>query len=59
MVEEFDAEYPGKVPRPEWWRGYAVRPERVELWMSGEHRLHDRILFVREGDGWVKQRLFP
>jgi pyridoxamine 5'-phosphate oxidase len=59
MVEEFEAEHPGKVPRPEWWRGYAVRPERVELWMSGEHRLHDRILFVREGDGWVKQRLFP
>ena len=59
MVAEFAAEHPGEIPRPEWWRGYAVRPERVELWVSGEHRLHDRFLFVREGDGWVKQRLFP
>ncbi|WP_035350802.1 pyridoxamine 5'-phosphate oxidase [Edaphobacter aggregans] len=59
MVAEFAALHPGEVPRPEWWRGYAVRPERVELWVSGEHRLHDRFLFVREGNGWVKTRLFP
>ena len=59
MVAEFAAEHPGEVPRPEWWKGYAVRPERVELWVDGAHRLHDRFLFVREGDGWVKRRLFP
>src|SRR5215469_8524048 len=47
MVAEFAAEHPGEVPRPAWWKGYAVRPERVELWVSGEHRLHDRFLFVR------------
>jgi pyridoxamine 5'-phosphate oxidase len=59
MVAEFAAEHPREVPRPEWWKGYAVRPERVELWVDGAHRLHDRFLFVRDGDGWVKQRLFP
>jgi pyridoxamine 5'-phosphate oxidase len=59
MVGEFAAEHPGEVPRPEWWRGYAIRPERVELWVDGAHRLHDRFLFVREGEGWVKTRLFP
>jgi pyridoxamine 5'-phosphate oxidase len=59
MVAEFASKHPGEVPRPEWWKGYAVRPERVELWVDGAHRLHDRFLFVREGDGWVKQRLFP
>jgi pyridoxamine 5'-phosphate oxidase len=59
MVAEFAAEHPGEVPRPAWWKGYAVRPERVELWVSGEHRLHDRFLFVREGGVWVKSRLFP
>jgi pyridoxamine 5'-phosphate oxidase len=59
MVAEFAAKHPGEVPRPEWWKGYAVRPERVELWVDGAHRLHDRFLFVREGAGWVKTRLFP
>lgn len=59
MVTEFAAEHPGEVPRPAWWKGYAVLPERVELWVSGEHRLHDRFLFVREGGAWVKNRLFP
>jgi len=59
IVEAFAASHPGEVPRPSWWKGYAIRPERMELWVSGEHRLHDRFLFMREGDGWVKQRLFP
>lgn len=59
MVTEFAAEHPGEVPRPALWKGYAVLPERVELWVSGEHRLHDRFLFVREGGAWVKNRLFP
>jgi pyridoxamine 5'-phosphate oxidase len=59
MVEEFAGEYPGEIPRPAFWKGYAIKPERIELWRSGEHRLHDRFLFVREGDGWRGQRLFP
>ena len=59
MVTQFAAEHLDKVPRPAWWKGYAIRPEQIELWVSGEHRLHDRVLFVREGDAWVKSRLFP
>ncbi len=59
MVREFAEKHPGEVPRPEWWRGYAVRPERMELWVDGEHRLHDRFLFVRSRDRWLKERLFP
>jgi pyridoxamine 5'-phosphate oxidase len=59
LVAELAEKYPGDVPRPERWKGYAIQPERIELWISGPHRLHDRFLFVREGDWWVKQRLFP
>ena len=59
MVAQFAAKHPGEVPRPAWWKGYALRPERMELWVSGEHRLHDRFLFVRERAAWVKSRLFP
>jgi pyridoxamine 5'-phosphate oxidase len=47
------------VPRPAYWSGYRVRPERVEFWQERPFRLHDRVLFTREGDTWRKQRLFP
>lgn len=58
-VRECGAKYPGEVPRPDYWRGYVLRPERMEFWINGIARLHDRFLFVRTGDGWVKERLFP
>lgn len=61
-VARFEAEHPpesGAVPRPEYWRGYCLEPERVEFWMDGPDRLHDRVVFTREGDGWGKGRLWP
>jgi len=58
-VRELGAKYPGEVPRPDFWKGYVLRPERVEFWINGVARLHDRFLFVRTGDGWVKERLSP
>jgi pyridoxamine 5'-phosphate oxidase len=59
LVSAYAADISGEVPRPAWWKGYAIRPERIEFWMAGNDRLHDRILFTREGDGWKKERLFP
>jgi pyridoxamine 5'-phosphate oxidase len=58
-VKELEREFPGEIPRPEYWRGYVLRPERIEFWKSGEGRLHDRFVFLRSGDGWRKERLFP
>ncbi|HSY69156.1 MAG TPA: pyridoxamine 5'-phosphate oxidase [Edaphobacter sp.] len=58
-VKELEEEFPGEIPRPEYWRGYVLRPERIEFWKSGEGRLHDRFLFSRSGDRWRKERLFP
>jgi pyridoxamine 5'-phosphate oxidase len=58
-VKELEAEFPGKIPRPDYWRGYVLRPERIEFWKDGEGRLHDRFLFSRTGDGWLKERLYP
>lgn len=47
------------VPRPANWSGIRVAPERVEFWQERPYRLHDRVLFLREGERWLKQRLFP
>ncbi|RSL15692.1 pyridoxamine 5'-phosphate oxidase [Edaphobacter aggregans] len=59
MARELARETPGDIPRPEWWKGYVLRPERMEFWIEGEYRLHDRFLFVRGEVGWLKTRLFP
>jgi len=58
-VEKFEAEHPGQVPRPGHWRGYSVKPERMEFWTEGPDRLHDRILFTCGDGGWAKTRLYP
>ena len=49
----------GKVPRPDHWTGFTVRPEAIEFWMDRDNRLHDRRLFTRAGDGWNDTLLYP
>ena len=48
-----------RVSRPANWAGYRVRPERFEFWQERPFRLHDRVVFVREGEAWRKGRLYP
>lgn len=58
--EEMKRRYEGKdVPRPPHWGGYRVIPERIEFWSDRPHRLHERRLFMREGDGWREGLLYP
>ena len=59
MVRDLERRTPGEIRRPEWWKGYVLRPEQVEFWTNGEDRLHERVLFTREESGWVVERLFP
>jgi len=47
------------ISRPPYWSGFRVVPRRVEFWQERPFRLHDRLLFVREGEGWRRERLFP
>ena len=49
----------GEIPIPEFWGGFRIRPESIEFWQGGEHRLHDRFLFSRDGSEWDVERLAP
>ena len=58
--EEMTARFEGgDVPRPPRWSGYRLVPNRIELWRDRAHRLHERRLFVRSGDGWSESMLYP
>jgi pyridoxamine 5'-phosphate oxidase len=47
------------VARPPFWGGYRVVPRRIEFWYGRPDRLHDRVLYVRDGSSWRIERLYP
>ena len=49
----------GPIPRPPRWSGYRVLPSRIEFWESRPFRLHERLVYSREGGAWRSQRLYP
>ena len=63
LEEEYRAverRFEGKsVSRPPYWGGFRLIPTRIEFWFGRPDRLHDRLLYLRKGDGWTIERLYP
>jgi pyridoxamine 5'-phosphate oxidase len=59
-VAEFEKKFEGQdVPRPPHWSGFRLEALSIEFWKGKPSRLHDRQLYVKEGDGWKIQTLYP
>lgn len=69
MTERFDLErrfahyshvYDGKpVPRPPHWSGFRILADTMEFWLDRPYRLHERVMFSRQGEAWTSTRLYP
>ena len=59
-VAQFTAKFGvSKVDRPPFWSGFRVVPDRYEFWSEGQFRLHERLVYQKEGTNWRTERLFP
>ena len=61
-IEKFKIKYPEnhKVPRPPYWSGWNLKPKKIEFWLDGESRIHERLLYEINNTGdWNKKLLSP
>lgn len=55
-AEELDG---AELRRPPNWGGFRLDPDLVEFWHGRPTRLHRRLLYIKDQDGWGHQRLQP
>jgi len=59
-VARLDREYAGQdVPRPNFWYGFRLIPIRIEFWTGRDGRMHERTLYERDGQRWIRKLLYP
>jgi pyridoxamine 5'-phosphate oxidase len=59
VYADLDAAFTDTIPRPAWWSGWEITPRTVEFWQGRVNRFHDRIRYIRHGEGWITERLQP
>ena len=60
-IDQFKGKFPNKnkVPRPEHWSGWRLKPKEIEFWLDGENRIHERLKYIKENNDWKKILLSP
>ena len=59
-VRSFEKKFAGgEVPRPPFWSGFRVIPDRIEFWEARVSRLHDRTVYLRQNGMWMMEKLYP
>ena len=60
-VKFYEEKFKGveNIPRPDYWRGFRVLPDKIEFWMDGEFRLHRRHIFLPDQKGWSAHMIYP
>ena len=61
-IKEFKKKFNDKnnVPRPDHWSGWNLSPIRIEFWLDGESRIHERLNYTIDKSGnWIKSLLSP
>ena len=60
-IEKYKKKFPdpNKVPRPNHWSGWRLKPKEIEFWFNGENRLHERLKYIKVKNGWNKILLNP
>ena len=60
-LEKYESEFEGieNPPRPPHWSGFRVVPQRVEFWQQTEFRRHERTVFIKNGNNWISELLYP
>lgn len=49
-----------KIPLPDFWGGYRIKPKSFEFWQGRPNRLHDRFLYSKkDNESWEIERLAP
>ncbi len=48
-----------KIPRPDFWGGFNIKPISIEFWQGGVDRMHDRFLYCKQNNKWIINRLSP
>tara|TARA_Y100000590_G_scaffold439226_1_gene562980 strand:- start:10746 stop:11372 length:627 start_codon:yes stop_codon:yes gene_type:complete len=61
-IDEFKKKFPEnqKIPRPTYWSGWKLKPYRIEFWLDGENRIHERLVYIKnKKEKWDKKLLSP